>query len=82
MSFVQITARVGSAMAPWLAKGLGVFHIAIPFSLMGALSLLAGFICMVLPETRGVHTLETTKEVIGVKKPKLPLIAVNEHAKA
>ncbi len=81
MSFMQISARVGSAMAPWLAKWLGVFHIAIPFSLMGALSLVSGIICLALPETRDSHTPETMNQVVGMKKPTAALIAVNEHAK-
>eukprot|EP00794_Sanderia_malayensis_P019002 gene19002-20914_t len=65
MGFVQITSRVGSALAPWVAKWLNVFHPAIPFSLMGGLSIVAAFSLLCLPETGDQKTMETVDDLIG-----------------
>ena len=63
MGFLQITARVGSAFAPWIAKWLRVFHVTIPFSLMGALSLLSSVLLFILSETKDRETLETVNQL-------------------
>eukprot|EP00795_Rhopilema_esculentum_P001443 gene1443-15868_t len=63
MGFLQITARVGSALAPWIAKWLRVFHVTIPFSLMGALSLLSSVLLLNLSETKDRETLETVNQL-------------------
>ncbi|XP_065064777.1 organic cation transporter protein-like [Rhopilema esculentum] len=63
MGFLQITARVGSALAPWIAKWLRVFHVMLPFSLMGALSLLSSVLLLVLAETKDRETLETVNQL-------------------
>lgn len=65
MGFLQITARVGSAFAPWAVTWLAVFDVAIPFTLMGVLSLLASFACMALSETRDLKTRESTDQILG-----------------
>ena len=68
MGFLQITARIGSALAPWVAKWLQVFHVAIPFSLMGGLSLIGAALLLTLPETKGRATFETIDQLLGVEK--------------
>ena len=68
MGFVQITARIGSALAPWVAKWLRVFHVAIPFSLMGGLSLIGAALLLTLPDTKGRATFETIDQLLGVEK--------------
>ncbi len=65
MGYVQITSRIGSALAPWVAKWLGVFHVAVPFSVMGALSIVAALLLLWLPETRNRKTIETVQDLIG-----------------
>ena len=67
MGFVQITSRIGSALAPWFAKWLGVFHVAIPFSLMGGLSLIGAALLLTLPDTKGRATFETIDQLLGVE---------------
>jgi len=66
MGFLQITARVGSALAPWLAKWLKVFHGALPFSLMGGLSLTGAALLLTLPDTKGRATFETIDQLLGL----------------
>lgn len=51
-----MTARIGSALAPWVAKWLQIFHVALPFSLMGGLSFIAGMLLLLLPETKNCKT--------------------------
>ncbi|XP_065064769.1 organic cation transporter protein-like isoform X2 [Rhopilema esculentum] len=63
MGFLQITARVGSALAPWIAKWLRVFHVMLPFSLMAALSLLSSVLLLNLSETKDRETLETVNQL-------------------
>ena len=63
MGFLQITARVGSALAPWIAKWLRVFHVMIPFSLMAALSLLSSVLLLNLSETKDCETLENINQL-------------------
>ena len=67
MGFLQITSRVGSALAPWLAKWLTVFHVAIPFSLMGGLSLIGAALLLTLPDTKDKATFETIDQLLGVE---------------
>ena len=68
MGFLQITSRVGSALAPWLAKWLGVVHVAIPFSLMGGLSLTGAALLLTLSDTKNKATFETIDQLLGTKK--------------
>eukprot|EP00795_Rhopilema_esculentum_P001447 gene1447-15872_t len=70
MGFLQITSRVGSALAPWIAKWLRVFHVTIPFSLMGALSLLSSVLLLILSETKGRETLETVNQLFKLDRKK------------
>ena len=67
MGFLQITSRVGSALAPWLAKWLKVFHAALPFSLMGGLSLTGAALLLTLPDTKDKATFETIDQLLGVE---------------
>ena len=62
MGYVQIAARIGSALAPWVAKALKVVHIALPFSLMGASSFVCGLLLLWLPETSDKDTSETIQD--------------------
>ena len=46
MGYLHVNARIGSALAPWVAKWLQIFHVALPFSLMGEVRhLLLGCYC-------------------------------------
>ena len=67
MGFLQITSMVGSALVPWIVEWLKVFHAAIPFSLMGGLSLTGAVLMLTLPETKGRATFETVDQLLGVK---------------
>ena len=59
---MQITSRIGAAFAPWVAKWLKVFHVVIPFALMGGATLVSAFTLFYLPETKGKQTAETLTE--------------------
>ena len=67
MGFLQITSMVGSALVPWIVEWLKVFHAAIPFSLMGGLSLTGAVLMLTLPETKGRATFETVGQLLGAK---------------
>ena len=62
MGLLQITSRIGAALAPWVAKWLNVVHIILPFALMGGATLLSAFTLLYLPETKGKVTAETLEE--------------------
>ena len=68
MGFLQITSRVGSALAPWLAKWLGVVSVAVPFSLMGGLSLTGAALLITLSDTKDKATFETIDQLLDAKK--------------
>ena len=59
MGYLQIAARLGSAMAPWVAKWLMVFHEVLPFSIMGASAVICAILLLWLPETADKKTLES-----------------------
>ena len=63
MGFLQITSRIGAASAPWVAKSLLKLHSNLPFYVMGGLALLSSLVMILLPETKGMDTLETSKDV-------------------
>ena len=87
MGYLQIAARIGSALAPWVAKWLKVVHIILPYSLMGASAFLCGVLLLWLPETADKSTAETLddqfyenpdtcgmKEITGdAEKKKMPV---------
>ena len=58
MGLLQISSRIGAAAAPWIAKGLKSFHKSVPFLVMGISSLIAAFLLLTLPETKGQRTAE------------------------
>ena len=59
MGYLQITSRIGSALAPWVAKWLIVVHAVLPFSLMGGFAVICAILLYWLPETAHMKTLET-----------------------
>ena len=60
MGFFQITSRVGAMLAPWVQKWRRKFHWRIPYTVMGALAVIASLLLEWLPETK--H--KNTKEII------------------
>ena len=58
MSFASLLGRVGSSTAPFIADVLKEVHPTLPFIVMGGMSLLAGFASIILPETKGIATVE------------------------
>ena len=59
MGYLQVAARVGSALAPWVAKGLIGIHVVLPFSLMGGSAIICAVLLLKLPETAYQPTAET-----------------------
>lgn len=62
MGFLQITSRIGAASSPWIAKSLKSLHPYAPFIVMGSLSVIAAFACLVLPETKGKAMKDVVEE--------------------
>lgn len=70
MGYLQIAARIGSALAPWVAKWLQVFHQVLPFAVMGGSAFLCSFLLLWLPETANKETLETLDDQFFVEEKK------------
>ena len=62
MGYLQIAARIGSALAPWVAKGLIVVHVVLPFSILGGSALVCAALLYFLPETLHMKTMETLQD--------------------
>ncbi|KAL7629960.1 UNVERIFIED_CONTAM: hypothetical protein RMT77_019920 [Armadillidium vulgare] len=56
-------ARIGSGIAPYIIDLLGDIYYGIPFIIFGILSLAAGALCFLLPETRNKRLPETIAEI-------------------
>ena len=50
--YVQVTGRIGGAVAPWIAKYLGVYSKRAPFIGMAVFLLSSGLFLFILPETK------------------------------
>ena len=57
MAFVGVISRIGAISAPFVVE-LKRIHPTLPFGLMGGLALISGLLCLFLPETKGVPTVE------------------------
>jgi len=70
MGYLQIAARVGSALAPWVAKGLKTVNEILPFALMGSSAVLCAGVLLLVPETANKPTVETRRDqaVLGNKE--------------
>ena len=68
MGYLQIAARIGSALAPWVAKWLIVVHVVLPFSIMGGSAVVAAILMYWLPETAHMKTLETLHDQFDENK--------------
>ena len=68
MGYLQIAARVGSALAPWVARGLKRFSLILPFALMGSSAVLCAGLLLMVPETANKPTVETRKDHIVLSK--------------
>ena len=62
MGLLQIARCIGAAGAPWVAKGLNSAHEYAPFLVMGVSSLIASFLMIRLPETKGQKTAEVIEK--------------------
>ena len=62
MGYLQITSRIGSALAPWVVKWLKIVHIILPFSLMGGSAIVCAILLLWLPETANKKTAETLED--------------------
>lgn len=58
--FFQLTSRIGSSSAPWVAKALNRIFYGSPFLVMGASILISAFMLVTLSEPKGMSSLEQT----------------------
>ena len=70
LGWLQITSRVGAALAPWVAQWLKVYHIVLPFAIMGASAFGSSVLLIYMPETKGMKTPETLENKSSVKPEK------------
>lgn len=61
MGSMAVFDQTGASVAPFVVL-LGKYHSVIPFAVMSGFAFTAGFLCGLLPETLGKHTLETLKD--------------------
>ena len=59
MGYLQIAGRSGSGLAPWVAKGLIVVDVVLPFVVMGSSAVIGSLLLCWLPETAHMETIET-----------------------
>lgn len=59
----SMCARIGSALAPFIVDLLGDLHYAVPSTVFGLLSVAAGLLGLLLPETGNINLPETVAEV-------------------
>jgi len=64
------SARIGSICSPFIVYSNRV-HRLLPFAIMGLNALLAGILCMTLPETNNQPMLETVKRDEGYELSRL-----------
>ena len=77
LGIMDISVNVGGASAPWVARGLARYSKQLPFLVMGAMGLISGLLCWVLPETKGVPMKESqfdfqengTNKCTAIKNP-------------
>ena len=75
MGLLEISSPIGGASAPWVAIGLKSVHPFLPFLVMGASSLIASVLMLLLPETKG----RSTAEVIEDGKEQQKKLGVELH---
>ena len=70
MGYLQIAARIGSALAPWVAKGLKSVSLILPFALMGSSAVVCAGLLIMVPDTANKPTVETRKDqmVLGMEE--------------
>uniref|UniRef100_A0A7M5U329 Major facilitator superfamily (MFS) profile domain-containing protein n=1 Tax=Clytia hemisphaerica TaxID=252671 RepID=A0A7M5U329_9CNID len=59
IGLLGVLIRFGGSSAPWVSQWLEHFHYTLPFAVMGSLALVASGLCVRLPETLNVPTIET-----------------------
>ena len=64
LAFVGVISRIGAVSAPFVVE-LKRIHPTLPFGLMGGLAIIAALLCLFLPETRGVPTVEVYEDNNG-----------------
>jgi len=69
LGYLQVTARIGSVITPWIADGLLEENKMAPFILIGGLLFIAACLKWFLPETKSLKTNETLAEYYGYDKP-------------
>ena len=75
MGYLQIAARIGSALAPWVARGLKRFSLILPFALMGSSAVLCAGLLLLVPETANKPTVETRKDQVILTREELPSLS-------
>ena len=71
MGYLQIAARIGSALAPWVARGLKSVSLILPFALMGSSAVVCSGLLLMVPETANKPTVETRKDRMILGKEEL-----------
>lgn len=71
MGYLQIAARIGSALAPWVVKGLKSFDPILPFALMGSSAVMCSGLLLMAPDTANKAMADTRKDQIALSKVQL-----------
>lgn len=65
MAFVGVSSRFGAVTAPFVVE-LKRIHPTLAFGMMGFFAIVAALLCLVLPDTKGVPTLELYNNNLGM----------------
>ena len=78
IGFMQISSRIGSASAPWVAKCLKMVGRNAPFAAMGVVSFIGFGIGVYLPETKSITNKDGGDDVPSNTEQSLPSEETNE----
>ena len=73
MGSASVFARFGSMLAPVVGRELGKVHPIATIVIFAFLSMIAGFLTLWLPETRGLKMIDTIEEAEALKRDLLNL---------
>nr|CAB3266155.1 solute carrier family 22 member 4-like [Phallusia mammillata] len=74
VGIASMSARIGSALSPYLIFSGEMIDLAIPFYVMGILAIIGSFFTLILPETSNAPLPDTLKDALALNKYRLDII--------
>lgn len=67
LAMVTTGGKIGSIISPYIAA-LGLTDPTLPYIIFGSVSLFAGFLTVLLPETKGISLPVTVQEAVDLER--------------